>query len=80
MLPRMDVPWFDIRNHPPGLVLKSPAQPDDGGNDWRVILTKPFDGPYMEALILGLSCEKNTGFRPTSKGPDSRSFGGSTSK
>jgi hypothetical protein len=66
MLPWMDVPWFDIRNHPPGLVFHGPAQPDDGGIDWRAILTKPFDGPYMEALILGLSSEKNTGFRPTS--------------
>ena len=33
MLPWMDVPWFDIRNHPPGLVLHSPAQPDDGGSE-----------------------------------------------
>jgi hypothetical protein len=77
MLPWMDVYWFDIRNHPSGLVLHSFSE---GGNDRGVILTKPFDGPYMEALILGLSSEKNTGFRPTSKGPDSRSFEGSTSK
>jgi hypothetical protein len=77
MLPWMDVYWFDIRNRPSGLVLHSFSE---GGNDRRVILTKPFDGPYMEALILGLSSEKNTGFRPTSKGPDSRSFEGSTSK
>jgi hypothetical protein len=42
MLPRMDVSWFDIRKHP-------------SGNGRRVILTKPFDGPYTLALILGLS-------------------------
>jgi hypothetical protein len=55
MLPRMDVSWFDIRKHPSGLVLRIPARPDDGGNGLRVILTKPFDGPYILALILGLS-------------------------
>ena len=80
MLPWMGVHWFGIRNHSSGLVLQSPAQPDDGGNGRRVILTKPFDGPYMEALILGLSSEKNAEFRPTSNGPDSRSFEGLTSK
>lgn len=45
MLPWMGVAWFDIRKHP-------------SGNDRRVILTKPFEGPYMVALILGLSPEK----------------------
>jgi hypothetical protein len=58
MLPRMDVVWFDIRKHPSGLVLHSPALPDNGGNGRRVILTKPFDGPYIAALVLGLSFGK----------------------
>jgi hypothetical protein len=80
MLPWMGVAWFDIRKHPSGLVLHGPAQPDDGGNAGRVILTKSFDGPYMAALILGLSPEENAGLRPTSNGPDSRSFEGPTSK
>jgi hypothetical protein len=66
MLPRMDVAWFDIRKLPLGLVLHRPAQPGDGGNDRRVILTKPFDGPCIVAMILGLSLEQNAGFRPTS--------------
>jgi hypothetical protein len=55
MLPWMGVVWFDIRKHPSGRVLHSFS---DGGNDRRVILTKPFEGPYMVALILGLSPEK----------------------
>jgi len=76
MLPWMDVAWFDIRHHPSGRVLHSPARPNDGGNDRGVILTKPFDGPYMVALILGLSSEKDAEFRPTSNGRDSRSFEG----
>ena len=80
MLPWMGVARVDIRKHPSGLVLHSPARPDDGGNGRREILTKPFDGPYMVALILGLSPEENAGLRPTSNGPDSRSFEGSTSK
>jgi hypothetical protein len=67
MLLRMDVAWFDIRKHP-------------SGNGRRAILTKPFDGPYIAALILGLSPEKNAGLRPTSNGPNRRSFEGSTSK
>jgi hypothetical protein len=45
MLPWMGVAWFDIRKHP-------------SGNGRRGILTKPFEGPYMVALILGLSPEK----------------------
>jgi hypothetical protein len=45
MLPWMGVAWFDIRKHP-------------SGNARRVILTKPFEGPYTVALILGLSPEK----------------------
>jgi hypothetical protein len=45
MLPWMGVAWFDIRKHP-------------SGNARRVILTKPFEGPYTMALILGLSPEK----------------------
>ena len=55
----------DIRKHPYGLVLHRFS---DGGYDRRGILTKPFDGPYMAALVLGLSPEKNAGFRPTSNG------------
>ena len=77
MLPRMGVAWFDTRKQPSGLVLHSFS---DGGNARRVILTKPFEGPYTVALILGLSPEKPAGFGPTSNGPDSRSFEGSTSK
>jgi len=80
MLPRMGVAWFDIRKHSSGVVLQSPARPDDEGNGQRVILTKSFDGRYMVALILGLSPEENAGLRPTSNGPDSRSFEGLTSK
>jgi hypothetical protein len=66
MLPRMDVAWFDIRTHSFGRALPNPAQPDAGGIVQRVILTKPFDGPCMAAMILGLSPETNAGFRPTS--------------
>ena len=55
----------DIRKHPCGLVLHRFS---GGGHDRRAILTKPFDGPYMAALVLGLSPEKNAGFRPTSNG------------
>jgi len=65
MPPRRDVAWFDIPKHPDGLVLHSFG---DGGDCRRVILTKPFDGRYMTALILGLSPEKHAGFRPTSNG------------
>ena len=55
MLPWMGVAWFDTRKQPSGLVLHSFS---DGGNARRVILTKPFEGPYTVALILGLSSEK----------------------
>jgi hypothetical protein len=55
MLLRMDVYWFDVQKHSSGLVLHSIS---DGGNGRRVILTKPFDGPYIAALVLGLSFGK----------------------
>jgi hypothetical protein len=55
MLPGMDVVWFDIRKHPSGLVL---PRFTGGGNGRRVILTKPFDGAYVAALVLGLSLGK----------------------
>jgi hypothetical protein len=80
MPPRMDVAWFDIRNHPFGLVPPNPAQPDQGGSDRRVILTKPFDGPCIAAMILGLSPETRRGIQTYEHGPNSRSFEGSTSK
>ena len=75
MLPRRDVAWFDIPKHPGGLVLHSSSDGGlvlrslgEGGDCRRVILTKAFGGPYMAALILGLSPEKKPGFRPTSNG------------
>ena len=80
MLPWMDVPWFDIRNHPSGLVLHGPAQPDDGGNDWRVILTKPFDWSLYGGLDLRFEFREEHGIQTYEHGPDSRSFEGSTSK